>query len=36
VAEISRKEQSVSEKTEDYLKKILETKKKWVKTTEEA
>ena len=35
VAQISRKEQSVSDRTEDYLKKILESKRKWVRNTEE-
>lgn len=35
VADISKKEQSVSEKTEQHLRKILENKKKWNKATEE-
>lgn len=35
VAEISKKEQSISEKTEEHLRKILETKKKWNKASEE-
>jgi methyl-accepting chemotaxis protein len=35
VAEISKKEQKVSEKTEESLQKILESKKKWQKDMEE-
>lgn len=35
VSEISRKEHITSEKTEEYLKQILESKKKWNKEVEE-
>ena len=35
IADIGRKEQAVSEKTEDALKRILESKKKWSKEVED-
>ena len=35
VTDISRKEHAVSEKTEDALKKILESKRRWSKEVEE-
>jgi hypothetical protein len=35
IKEIGRKEQTISEKTEEHLRKLLEAKKKWTKSTEE-
>ena len=34
VMEIGKREQAISEKTEDHLKKLLETKKNWTRSTE--
>jgi len=35
IVEIGKREQSISEKTEEHLKKLLETKKKWTQSTQE-
>lgn len=35
ITEIGRKEQAISEKTEEHLKKLLETKRKWTKSTQQ-
>lgn len=35
IVQIGRKEQGISERTEEHLKKILDSKKRWTKSTED-
>jgi hypothetical protein len=35
IVQIGRREQGISERTEDHLRKILESKRKWTKSTED-